>query len=93
MDLAQVERKTHREDWTGEKSVKARFPIKEELLNDFLSGKHTMDETFEAQLKKGKKTVKEVESMIKLAREVQAAVRVKKLRPGKLCSPPAPCRD
>jgi SPX domain protein involved in polyphosphate accumulation len=23
-----VERKTHREDWTGEKSVKARFPIK-----------------------------------------------------------------
>lgn len=42
-----------------------------------------MDETFEAQLKKGKKTAKEVESMIKLAREVQAAVKIKKLRPGK----------
>src|SRR5258705_303538 len=33
-----VERKTHREDWTGEKSVKARFPIKEHLVNAFLCG-------------------------------------------------------
>ncbi|KAM0750607.1 SPX-domain-containing protein [Meredithblackwellia eburnea MCA 4105] len=76
-----VERKTHREDWTGEKSVKARFPIKEEQLNDFLAGRITMDETFEALRKKGKKTDKEVESMLKLAREVQAAVKVKKLGP------------
>ncbi len=35
-----VERKTHREDWTGEKSVKARFPLKEHLINDFLRGAH-----------------------------------------------------
>ncbi|GMG55758.1 unnamed protein product [Ambrosiozyma monospora] len=33
-----VERKTHREDWTGEKSVKARFPMKEFRVNDFMSG-------------------------------------------------------
>lgn len=42
-----------------------------------------MDETFEALRKKGKKTDKEVDSMIKLAREVQAAVKHKKLGPGK----------
>src|ERR1700679_3952632 len=36
-----VERKTHREDWTGEKSVKARFPIKEHLVNAFLCGEYT----------------------------------------------------
>ncbi|GAA5843483.1 hypothetical protein JCM5353_003586, partial [Sporobolomyces roseus] len=76
-----VERKTHREDWTGEKSVKARFPIPEHLVNDYLSGAHTMDATFDELRKKGKKTEKEVESMKKLAREVQAAVLYKKLEP------------
>ncbi|GAA5862346.1 hypothetical protein JCM3774_002486 [Rhodotorula dairenensis] len=76
-----VERKTHREDWTGEKSVKARFPIAEHLVNDYLAGKITMDETFEALRKKGKKSDKEVDSMIKLAREVQAAVKHKNLGP------------
>lgn len=78
-----VERKTHREDWTGEKSVKARFPIKEHQVNDFLAGRLDMTETFEAVRKRGKKSDKEVDGMIKLAREVQDAVRDKKLAPGK----------
>lgn len=77
-----VERKTHREDWTGEKSVKARFPIKEELVNDYLSGKITMDQTFLELKKKGKKSEKDVDSMIKLAREVQQSIQKKKLFPG-----------
>ncbi|GAA5825855.1 hypothetical protein JCM11251_000027 [Rhodosporidiobolus azoricus] len=76
-----VERKTHREDWTGEKSVKERFPIPEHLVNDYLAGKYSMDETFEALRKKGKKSDKEIDGMIKLAREVQAAVKHKKLCP------------
>ena len=76
-----VERKTHREDWTGEKSVKARFPLREDQMNDYLSGKLVMDETFEALRKKGKKSDKEIDGMIKLAREVQAAVREMKLGP------------
>ncbi|KAG2362074.1 VTC domain-containing protein [Suillus spraguei] len=62
-----VERKTHREDWTGEKSVKARFPIKEHLVNVFLPGEYTMDA---ALVDKGKKTQAEVDSMIQLASEV-----------------------
>lgn len=41
-----------------------------------------MDETFEALRKKGKKSDKEIDGMLKLAREVQAAVKVKGLGPG-----------
>ncbi|KIP04473.1 hypothetical protein PHLGIDRAFT_31341 [Phlebiopsis gigantea 11061_1 CR5-6] len=76
-----VERKTHREDWTGEKSVKARFPIKEQLVNAFLRGEYTMDEEFQALVTKGKKTQEEVDSMIQLANEVQYSVLTKRLVP------------
>ena len=78
-----VERKTHREDWTGEKSVKARFPIKEENVNAFLRGEYTMDEEFRALVKKGKKTEQEVESMIQLATEVQYSILTRGLKPGR----------
>lgn len=81
-----VERKTHREDWTGEKSVKARFPIKEHLVNAFLRGEYTMDEEFQQLVKKGKKTQQEVDSMIQLANEVQYAVITRKLQPGQFPS-------
>ncbi|WVF68705.1 hypothetical protein IAT40_003477 [Kwoniella sp. CBS 6097] len=76
-----VERKTHREDWTGEKSVKERFVIKEHLMNDFCAGHYTMDEEFDALVKKGKKTEKEVEGMKQLANEIQYAIITRKLRP------------
>ncbi|KAJ7650015.1 VTC domain-containing protein [Roridomyces roridus] len=76
-----VERKTHREDWTGEKSVKARFPIKEHLVNAFLRGEYTVDAEFQQLVKKGKKTQQEVDSMIQLANEVQYAVLTRKLQP------------
>ncbi|KNZ81814.1 Vacuolar transporter chaperone 4 [Termitomyces sp. J132] len=76
-----VERKTHREDWTGEKSVKARFPIKEHLVNAFLRGEYTVDEEFQQLVAKGKKTQAEVDSMIQLANEVQYAILTRKLKP------------
>lgn len=75
-----VERKTHREDWTGEKSVKARFPLKEDKVNDYLAGRLSMDETFAAL--KGKKSDKDIDSMTKLAREVQQTVKDRNLCPG-----------
>jgi len=77
-----VERKTHREDWTGEKSVKARFPIKEDKVNAFLRGEYTMDEEFAALKEKGKKSEAEVDSMRQLANEVQYAVLTRRLQPG-----------
>ena len=76
-----VERKTHREDWTGEKSVKARFPIKEEHVNAFMRGEYTMNETFEELRRKGKKSDKEVDSMLQLASEVQYSILSRKLAP------------
>jgi len=76
-----VERKTHREDWTGEKSVKARFPIKEHLVNAFLKGEYTMDTEFQQLVKKGRKTQQEADAMIQLANEVQYAILTRKLKP------------
>ncbi|VDC07531.1 unnamed protein product [Peniophora sp. CBMAI 1063] len=76
-----VERKTHREDWTGEKSVKARFPIAEDKVNAFLRGEYDMEPEFRALVDKGKKTVQEVENMIQLANEVQYAIITKQLQP------------
>lgn len=76
-----VERKTHREDWTGEKSVKARFPIKEHLVNAFLRGEYTMDAEMQALVDRGKKTQADVDSMIQLASEVQYRILARKLVP------------
>jgi hypothetical protein len=76
-----VERKTHREDWTGEKSVKERFVVKEDKMNAFLAGTYTVDADFDELVKKGKKTEREVEGMKQLANEVQYAILIRKLRP------------
>ncbi|KIX93442.1 uncharacterized protein Z520_10861 [Fonsecaea multimorphosa CBS 102226] len=76
-----VERKTHREDWTGEKSVKARFTLKEKNVNAFLNGTLTVDEVFAKMRKEGKKSVKEIEDLEQLAREIQYRVISRKLVP------------
>ncbi|KAH7884395.1 SPX-domain-containing protein [Phlebopus sp. FC_14] len=76
-----VERKTHREDWTGEKSVKARFAIKEHLVNAFMRGEYTMDDELRALADSGKKTEAEVDSMLQLANEVQYRILARKLVP------------
>ncbi|GAB5585975.1 vacuolar transporter chaperone [Umbelopsis nana] len=76
-----VERKTHREDWTGEKSVKARFPIKEKHLNSFLSGHFTTEELFAKAREQGKKSEKEIKDLEQLAQEVQYTTLTKRLHP------------
>lgn len=80
-DTIFVERKTHREDWTGEKSVKARFALKEKYVNDFMKGKYTVEQAFAKMRKEGKKSLKEIESLEALATEVQYVMLKKKLRP------------
>ena len=80
-DTIFVERKTHREDWTGEKSVKARFTVKEKNVNAFMAGNMTVDEVFSKMRKDGKKTVREIEDLEQLAREVQYRVISRKLQP------------
>jgi SPX domain protein involved in polyphosphate accumulation len=76
-----VERKTHREDWTGEKSVKARFSIKEKLVNGFLKGEVPVEAIFEKARKEGKMGSKEIADQEALAREVQYTVISKRLQP------------
>lgn len=76
-----VERKTHREDWTGEKSVKARFALKEKKVNAFLSGEFTASQAFEKARKEGKKSPQEIENLERLAKEVQYRVLKDKFRP------------
>ncbi|KAI4104014.1 MAG: hypothetical protein L6R37_003496 [Teloschistes peruensis] len=76
-----VERKTHREDWTGEKSVKARFSLKEKNVNAFLSGSMTVESVFEKMRKEGKKDEKEIANLEQLAREIQYRVITRKLVP------------
>ncbi|KAF9007573.1 VTC domain-containing protein [Cyathus striatus] len=61
--------------------VKARFPLKEHLVNPFLRGEYTVDEDFQELVKKGKKTQQEVDTMIQLANEVQYSILTKKLQP------------
>lgn len=80
-DTIFVERKTHREDWTGEKSVKARFALKEKKVNDFLLGKLTATQAFEKMRKEGKKLPQEIDNLEQLAKEVQYRVLREKYRP------------
>ncbi|KAK9322102.1 VTC domain-containing protein [Lipomyces orientalis] len=80
-DVVFVERKTHREDWTGEKSVKARFSLKEKNVNAFLRGEYTVDQAFKKMREDGKKSPKEIDDLEQLAREVQYTVLTKKLQP------------
>ncbi|QEU58240.1 Vtc4 [Kluyveromyces lactis] len=80
-DTIFVERKTHREDWTGEKSVKARFALKEKYVNDFLHGKYTVEQAFAKMRREGKKSIQEIENLEALATETQYTMLKKKLRP------------
>lgn len=69
-----VERKTHREDWTGEKSVKARFAMKEKNVNAYMKGELLPEQIFEKARKDGKKPKKAIDEDERLAKEVQYSV-------------------
>ena len=76
-----VERKTHREDWTGEKSVKARFSLKEKNVNPYLRGELLPAAIFEKARKEGKKSEKAIAEDERLAREIQWSVLKKGYKP------------
>ena len=76
-----VERKTHREDWTGEKSVKARFSLKEKYVNDYLNGTLQVKTIFDKMRKEGKKGEKEIADLEQLAKEIQYRVISRELVP------------
>ena len=39
-----MERKTHRESWKGEESVKERFTLPEEKMVPYLEGEYTLEQ-------------------------------------------------
>ncbi|KAI1430058.1 vacuolar transporter chaperone 4 [Xylaria sp. FL1777] len=73
-DTIFVERKTHREDWTGEKSVKARFSMKEKNVNAYMRGDLLPAALFEKARKDGKKSEKAIAEDESLAKEIQYSV-------------------
>ncbi|KAJ4323240.1 vacuolar transporter chaperone [Neodidymelliopsis sp. IMI 364377] len=80
-DTIFVERKTHREDWTGEESVKARFKLKEKNVNDYLKGKLLPSKVFEKERREQKRPEKDIASDEQLAREIQYRVIDRNLVP------------
>ncbi|KAI1075717.1 SPX-domain-containing protein [Whalleya microplaca] len=80
-DTIFVERKTHREDWTGESSVKARFATKEKNINAYLRGDLLPAAIFEKARKDGKKSEKTIAEEERLAREIQYSVLKKGYKP------------
>ncbi|KAF2495587.1 SPX-domain-containing protein [Lophium mytilinum] len=76
-----IERKTHREDWTGEESVKARFKMKEKNVNAYMSGELTVEKLFEKERKDGKRSEKDIASDEALAKEIQYRVIARHLVP------------
>ncbi|KAJ2393748.1 vacuolar transporter chaperone, partial [Coemansia sp. RSA 2603] len=76
-----IERKTHHEDWTGEKSVKERFSLKEKHVNDFLAGRYTLDAKIQKLREEGLKSEQDLEHMQTLGSEVQRSVHNKHLVP------------
>lgn len=80
-DTIFVERKTHREDWTGEKSVKARFSMKEKNVNAYMRGDLLPAALFEKARKDRKKSEKAIAEDESLAKEVQYSVLKNGYRP------------
>lgn len=76
-----VERKTHREDWTGEKSVKARFSLKEKNVNAYMRGELLPAAIFEKARKEGRRPKKQIDEDERLASEIQYSVLKNGYRP------------
>lgn len=80
-DTIFVERKTHREDWTGETSVKARFSTKEKNVNAYMKGDQLPVSLFQKARKDRKRPAKAIDEDEALATEVQWSVLKHKYRP------------
>jgi SPX domain protein involved in polyphosphate accumulation/uncharacterized membrane protein YidH (DUF202 family) len=76
-----IERKIHREDWTGEVSVKTRFLLKQKHVTDFINGTFTAEDLMEKLRKDAKQKQDDIESIGNLAKEIQNEILAKQLKP------------
>jgi SPX domain protein involved in polyphosphate accumulation len=79
-ELVFVERKTHRESWAGELSVKERFIIPESKVPSLMAGKFDLQGELQRLKDKGKKE-EDVKEWYTLASEVVQAINSKQLVP------------
>lgn len=75
-----VERKTHRESWAGEVSVKERFVIPERQVKSLIAGTFDIDAEVERMRKQGKSEAS-ITEWLDLATEVVQAINSKQLFP------------
>ena len=68
-------------DWTGEKSVKERFPIKEKNVNAYCAGEFTMDKAIEKMRERGQKSEEALANLAQLSQEVQKTMLDMNLKP------------
>jgi len=78
--LVFVERKTHRDSWTGEASVKERFMVSEEDVQSLFEGTLDIEAKAEQMRRKGKTEV-DIANWKKLATECCQAIKYKQLVP------------
>jgi uncharacterized membrane protein YidH (DUF202 family) len=79
-EIVFVERKTHRESWCGEVSVKERFIVKEDQVQSIISGKFDMDKELNRLKNKGKSD-EAINNWLELATEITQAIDSKVLTP------------
>lgn len=75
-----VERKTHRESWAGELSVKERFIINEKQVPSLLAGEFDVDKEVN-KLKAKNKSEEDIKEWLELTTEVIQAINSKQLVP------------
>uniref|UniRef100_A0A7S2WKV1 SPX domain-containing protein n=1 Tax=Rhizochromulina marina TaxID=1034831 RepID=A0A7S2WKV1_9STRA len=80
-ELVFVERKTHRDSWTGDVSVKERFIIKPKEVPLLLNGRFPVEIKIQEMRKKGTYTEQEIEDWLSLVTEVTQAINSKQLVP------------
>ena len=79
-DIVFVERKTHRDAWTGEISVKERFIIREKEVKDIMNDTYDIKSAKATMIEKGS-SQEEVEDWEILVREILQAIQAKQLVP------------
>lgn len=75
-----VERKTHKDDWAGERSLKERFALRADNVHAFLCGEYTVQDAEAAMREQGKSSA-EITTMATLFGEIYSAIRTRNLEP------------
>ena len=78
--LCFVERKTHRESWKGEKSVKERFTLPEEKVVPYIEGEYKVED-FRSDLLARGKSEDDARKACVLFEEIQRSIESKLLKP------------